>query len=331
MTHSIGVIATTHKHTRNHAGQVKQTLTKKTKRISAIKRPKQSRIMVYNKMVDGVPTVMNGGFSRTAYLEGYTGYGDIKLASAKALVVNQATGEALIQKNIHVPSSIASVTKLMTAMVTLDAKLALDEIVTISIEDMDFLKGTGSRLPLGARLSRGELLELAIMASENRAAAALGRTYPGGLDIFVRAMNEKAKALGMESSQFADPTGLDSNNLSTAEDLVKMTKSAYQYPEIRAASTKVSLTLYLPERMNPLTFKNTNGLVRGGDWNIGLSKTGFINEAGRCLVMQAEIGSEQYIFVLLDSNAKNSRIGDANRIRKWIEQNKPFSANKYNS
>jgi len=247
------------------------------------------------------------------------------LASSKALVINQLTGETVYAGNTGVTTPIASVTKLMTAMVMLDAHFSMDELLTISDEDVDYLKGTRSRLALGTTLTRGELLQLALMASENRAASALGRHYPGGNTAFIQAMNHKALALGMKSSRFVDATGLDRNNVSTAEDLVKMVSAAYQYPEIRQVSTMPSQEIIISNRHHPLNFVNTNALVRGGNWTIGLSKTGFINEAGRCLVMQAEISGQPLIIVLLDSVGKMSRIGDANRIRKWVEYNQVAS------
>jgi D-alanyl-D-alanine endopeptidase (penicillin-binding protein 7) len=253
--------------------------------------------------------------------DNYDGSTPLKLASAKALVINQLTGEVLYAKNTNVATPIASVTKLMTAMVMLDARLSMDELVNISDEDVDYLKGTSSRLRVGTVLTRGELLQLALMASENRAASALGRAYPGGKSAFIQAMNQKAHSLGMLSTRFVDSTGLDSANISTAEDLVKMVNAAYHYPEIRQVSTLPSQEVNLYGRQNALNFVNTNALVRNGNWVIGLSKTGFINEAGRCLVMQAEISGQPVIMVLLDSAGKMTRIGDANRIRKWVEKN----------
>jgi D-alanyl-D-alanine endopeptidase (penicillin-binding protein 7) len=210
-------------------------------------------------------------------------------------------------------------------MVMLDAHLPMDDLLYISDEDVDYLKHTSSRLSIGTMLTRGELLQLALMASENRAASALGRNYPGGANAFIRAMNQKARLLGMNSTRFVDATGLDSNNISTAEDLVKMVDAAYHYPEIRQVSTLPSQEITLYGRQNPLNFVNTNALVRGGKWDIGLSKTGFINEAGRCLVMQADISGQPVIIVLLDSVGKLTRIGDANRIRKWVENNEAGS------
>lgn len=250
--------------------------------------------------------------------------GMLQLASSKALIVNQETGETLYAKNTDLPTPIASVTKLMTAMVMLDARLPMDETLTVTEDDVDTLKGTGSRLRVGTELTRAELLQLALMASENRAAAALGRNYPGGLNAFVIAMNRKASDLGMLHSHFVDPTGLNSSNMSTAEDLVKMVRAAYQYAEIRQVTTTASHEVPVRGLRNPVNFVNTNILVRNSDWVIGLSKTGFINEAGRCLVMQAEIAGQPLIIVLLDSYGKYSRIGDAQRIRKWIESSDAF-------
>lgn len=256
-----------------------------------------------------------------AIVDAYDGTTPLKLASAKALVINQLTGEVVYAKNTDIPTPIASVTKLMTAMVMLDARLPMDDLLYISDEDVDYLKGTSSRLSVGTTLTRGELLQLALMASENRAAAALGRNYPGGITAFTQAMNYKAQLLGMKSTRFVDATGLDSNNKSTAQDLAKMVNAAYHYPEIRQVTTSPSQEITLYGRQNPLNFVNTNALVRGSNWVIGLSKTGFINEAGRCLVMQAEISGQPMIIVLLDSVGKMTRIGDANRIRKWVETN----------
>jgi serine-type D-Ala-D-Ala endopeptidase (penicillin-binding protein 7) len=258
-----------------------------------------------------------------ATAENFDGSGALQLASNKALIINQNTGEVMFAKNTNEPTPIASITKLMTAMVMLDAKLPQDEVIEISDEDIDYLKGTSSRLTIGTQMTRGEFLQLALMASENRAASTLASNYPGGRAIFVRAMNTKAHLLGLTNTHFVDPTGLDSENVSTAEDLAKMVQAAFQYSEIRAATTTADRQVYLDGREYPVTFKNTNGLVREGEWEIGLSKTGFINEAGRCLVMQATIAGEPMIVVLLDSSGKLTRIGDANRIRKWMEYNMP--------
>ena len=253
--------------------------------------------------------------------ESFDGSGLLQLASSKALIINQNTGEIVYAKNTNQLAPIASITKLMTAMVMLDANQSLDDEIYVSEEDVDYLKGTRSRLTVGSGLSRSDMLQLALMSSENRAASALAHNFPGGRLAFVKAMNFKAHELGLKNTHFVDPTGLDSENVSTAEDLAKMVKAAFQYPEIRLASTSPSHEVHLQGRAYPVNFVNSNGLVRGGEWQIGLSKTGFINEAGRCLVMQAIIAGEPMIIVLLDSNGKLTRIGDAKRIRKWIEYN----------
>ncbi len=263
--------------------------------------------------------------------------GDLDLRSSAALVVDQKTGEALYAKNVDIPTSIASITKLMTAMVTLDAELDLNEEIVIGNAEVDRLKGTGSRLALGTTLTREELLHLALIASENRAAAALSRAYPGGRDAFVAAMNRKAQQLGMKDSHFVDGTGLNSSNRATAADLVKMVDAAYRYPLIRQITSTGSYDVSVPgTRMvrvrengkvrkvsravqRHIAFNNTNSLTRNQDWEIGVSKTGYINEAGHCLVMQTRIAEQKVIIVLLDSLGKWSRIGDAQRIRQWLE------------
>lgn len=256
-----------------------------------------------------------------SFVEDYDGSQPLMLMSGKALIVNQDTGEVIYAKNTNQPTPIASLTKLMTAMVLLDANLNMQELVTVTDEDIDYIKGTGSRLALGTRLSRNDLLHLALIASENRAASAIGSSYPGGRMQFIKKMNAKAQFLGLKNTHFADPTGLDSQNISTAEDLVRMVKAAYEYEAIRQITTSTNHEVYVPGYDNMMTFNNTNGLVRNSDWQIGLSKTGFISEAGRCLVMQATIADQPMIIVLLDSYGKYSRIGDANRIRKWVEYN----------
>lgn len=216
---------------------------------------------------------------------------------------------------------IASITKLMTAIVVLDARLPLDEELEVTFEDLDFIKGTRSRLGTGTVLTRGEMLKLALMASENRAASALGRNYPGGFPAFVAAMNRKARELGMRDTRFVDSTGLNPDNVSTAQDLVRLVETGLKHPLIREFTTSESHFVALDNgaRNRVLTFNNSNGLVRAGNWEIGLSKTGYISEAGRCLVMQAQIATKPVIIVLLDSWGKLSRMADANRIKHWIE------------
>ncbi len=251
--------------------------------------------------------------------EHYDGSSLPQLASDKVLVVNQNTGEIKYAKNSHVVSPIASITKLMTAMVVLDARQPFDEMIDISEQDVDTIKGTRSRLGVGTVLSRADMFRLALMSSENRAAFSLARHYPGGKAAFVKAMNVKAMSLGLTHSHFAEPTGLMYQNTSTAEDLYKLVAASYQYPEIRNATTTPFYHVSIDGRANPVEFKNTNTLVREGEWDIGLSKTGFINEAGRCLVMQTTIAGEPMIVVFLNADGTNKRTGDAYRVRKWIE------------
>ncbi len=241
----------------------------------------------------------------------------ILLQSASALVTDQISGAVLYEKSADSVVPIASITKLMTAMVTLDANPGLQEILTIGEEDVDTLKGTHSRLHVGTRLTREEMLNLALMSSENRAASALSRHYPGGREAFIAAMNRKTQALGMTDTQFADPTGLTASNVSSARDLAKMVAAAYQYPLIREFSTMAEREVMVGRRNQ--MFRNTNSLVKSPSWEIGLSKTGYINEAGKCLVMHTWLNSKPTIIVLLDSWGKMTRIGDANRIKRWVE------------
>ncbi|HET9351043.1 MAG TPA: D-alanyl-D-alanine endopeptidase [Burkholderiales bacterium] len=241
----------------------------------------------------------------------------IALRSSSALVQDAETGEVVIGKNTDAVVSIASITKLMTAMVILDHGLDLDEEIVLSRDDAVRMKGSRSRLRTGLSLTRGDLLLLALMASDNRAAAALGSSYPGGIEEFVDAMNAKAAQLEMEETRFVEPTGLSPANVSTASDLAKLVRAAHEYPLIREYSTRSRATVRASGR--PLSYGNTNNLVRSKYWDIELSKTGYISEAGRCLVMQVRLAEKDLIVVLLDSWGKHSRIGDANRIRKWLE------------
>ncbi len=242
----------------------------------------------------------------------------LDLKSSSALVVEQDSGRLLYAKNTQTVVPIASITKLMTAMVALDAPLSLDEPVRISEADIDDVKGTRSRLKVGTMLTRSDLLRLALMSSENRAASALTRAYPGGSAAFIAAMNQKAIELGMWRTRFVDGTGLSSDNVSTAQDLVKMVNAAFRYPLVRSYTTDTAHAVR-PVKGPVLQYRNSNGLVKNPSWHIGLSKTGYISEAGRCLVMQAEIASMPVVIVLLDSWGKKTRIGDANRIKKWLE------------
>lgn len=242
----------------------------------------------------------------------------LALRSSVAYVVDQNTGEPLFDKNSHAVVPIASISKLMTAMVVLDSKSPMTDQLEVTDEDRDYEKGTGSRLSVGSVLSREDMLHIALMASENRAAAALSRYYPGGRPAFIAAMNAKAKTLGMNDTHFENSTGLSSSNVSSARDLVKMVNAAYQYPMIRQFSTDRTYDVYTGKRN--LVYNSTNALIRGnGSWDIGLQKTGFINEAGECLVMQATIHGRPMVMVLLDSFGKYSRFADAARLRNWLD------------
>jgi D-alanyl-D-alanine endopeptidase (penicillin-binding protein 7) len=233
-------------------------------------------------------------------------------------VIDAATGEVVMDKNGDAVTPIASITKLMTAIVILESGLDMQHQVALTREDVDLKKGSRSRLRTGAALTRDELLLIALMASENRAAAALGRSYPGGTQAFVSAMNEMAAELGMSDTRFVDPTGLSPKNVSSAHDLAKLVRAAHGYPTIREYSTRDKATVLLSGKQK-MSYRNTNGLVRNSRWEIDLSKTGYISEAGRCLVMQVRLASKDLIVVLLDSWGKHSRVGDAQRIRKWVE------------
>lgn len=241
----------------------------------------------------------------------------LDLKSTSALVLDQKTGELLFEKRPATVKSIASITKLATAMVVLDAHLDLDEPITIAQEDVDTLKHSRSRLPVGTVLTRGQAMHLALMSSENRAAHALGRTYPQGLTAFLAAMNAKAQALGLKETRFVDPAGLSEANVSSARDLAELVQVAYSYPTIREFTTSDESIVTWKGR--PIAFHNSNRLVRSPNWEIGLSKTGFISEAGRCLVMQAWVAQRSVVIVLLDSVGKLTRFGDANRVRTWLE------------
>ena len=243
----------------------------------------------------------------------------LRLASANVLVFDTTSGHSIYAKGADMVTPIASVTKLMTAMVVLDANQPLDETISVGIADLDLLKGSHSRLRLGSELSRREMLQLALMASENRAASSLARHYPGGTDACVAAMNRKAQSLGMAHTRFADPTGLSSDNVSTASDLARMVRAAAGYDLIRDATTTASLYVEVQPTGRVLGYNNTNSLVRTAQWDIQLSKTGFIREAGKCLVMLTNIASRPTVIVLLDSYGRLTRIGDANRVKYWLE------------
>lgn len=239
------------------------------------------------------------------------------LKSNAVLVLDQDTQEVLVNKNGSAVLPIASLTKLMTGLVVADAGLSLDELITITEDDVDMLKGSSSRLAVGTTLTRGEMMHLALMSSENRAAHALGRTFPGGLQAFVTMMNTKAQLLGMSDTRYVDPTGLSPQNQSSAKDLAALVGVAHQRPLLRDLSTSPEYEVASGHRT--LQYHNTNRLVNNPAWDIGLQKTGYISEAGRCLVMQAKVAGRQLIMVFLDSAGKLTRIADAERVRKWIE------------
>ncbi|OHX11311.1 peptidase S11 [Chromobacterium sphagni] len=248
-----------------------------------------------------------------------SGYSAPRLNSHSVLVLNGSTGETLYEKNTHQRMPIASISKLMTAMVLLDSGVPLDEQVTVSNAEIDRVKHTTSRLAVGTTLSRKEMLLLALMSSENRAAATLARTtLPGGTAAFVERMNRKARSLGMTETVFHDPTGLDVRNTSTASDLAKMVMAAQKYPLIREFTTTEKHQI-VSVRNRVLQYKNSNALVREGDWDIAVQKTGYIQEAGRCMVLQAVVGSQPLVIVLLDAGASSARVNDARNIKIWLE------------
>lgn len=245
----------------------------------------------------------------------------LALQSNVAYVVDQSSSKVLFEKNPDVSLPIASITKLMTSLIVVEAHQNMDEVLTVTDDDLDKEKGTGSRLKIGARLTRSDLLHIALMSSENRAASALGRNYPGGLPAFVAAMNAKARELGMSDTHYVDSTGLSSQNRASARDLVKLVNAAYHFPLIREYSTDTHYVVSPGGRQ--LEYASSNKLVANPDWDIGLQKTGYIAEAGRCLVMQAMIKGRAIVMVFLDSKGKYSRLADAGRIRKWLETAKP--------
>ena len=292
------------------------------KQSSSIAKRRVSRTFIVAKRrmatrVVAAPT--RPSFGQLAGLHGTQDQLDLK--SSVALVIDQDTREVLLSKNDLAVLPIASLTKLMTGLIVSEARLPMDEMIEITQDDVDTEKGSSSRLRVGTSLSRGELLHLALMSSENRAAHALGRTYPGGMGTFVGLMNAKAKALGMKDTSYVEPTGLSSRNQSSAHDLASLVSAAYNDPKLRELSTSPGHQVAVGNRT--LSFNNTNRLVKNQNWDIGLQKTGYISEAGQCLVMQAKIAGRKLIMVFLDSAGKLSRIGDAERVRKWVESNPP--------
>jgi D-alanyl-D-alanine endopeptidase (penicillin-binding protein 7) len=246
---------------------------------------------------------------------------ELDLKSSVALVIDQDNGQILLRKNDSAVLPIASITKLMTGLIVSEAKLPMDETITITQDDVDTEKGSSSRLRVGTTLTRGELMHLSLMSSENRAAHALGRTYPGGMSAFVEAMNQKAQILGMTDTKYVEPTGLSSRNQSSAQDLARLVATASNDKMISELSTSPGHEVEVGRRT--LRFGNTNRLVKNPAWDIGLQKTGYISEAGQCLVMQAKVAGRKLIMVFLDSAGKLSRIGDAERVRRWVETHSP--------
>ncbi|MBX9912424.1 MAG: D-alanyl-D-alanine endopeptidase [Pseudomonadaceae bacterium] len=242
-----------------------------------------------------------------------------ELASGSALLVDLKTNEVLYSSNPNLVVPIASVTKLMTAVVTLDAKLPMDEVLPVTIADVAQMRGVFSRVKLGSQISRQEMLLLALMSSENRLAASLAHHYPGGVPAFVAAMNAKAKALGMSSTHYVEPTGLSELNVSNANDLVKLLKATQQYPQIGQFSTTVEHTAAFRKPNYTLGFRNTNHLVKKAGWSIQATKTGFTDEAGHCLVMRTQMAGKSVAFVVLDAFGKYTHIADAGRLKKWLE------------
>lgn len=302
--------------------QVAKTLNVKVvakaskKKIAVNQKVKKSFAKVQRKVsapVTARPPALS--FGQIAGLHGVADKLDLK--SSVALVIDQDTSEVLFSKNDKAVLPIASLTKLMTGLVISGSNLPMDEIIAITQDDVDTEKGSTSRLRIGTELSRGELLHLALMSSENRAANALGRSYPGGLPAFVRLMNLKARALGMADTIYVEPTGLSSRNQSSARDLAKLVDVAYDQPVLREFSTSHGHQVSVGS--HTLQYNNTNRLVKNPSWDIGLQKTGYISEAGRCLVMQTKVAGRRLIMVFLDSAGKLSRLGDAERVRNWVE------------
>jgi len=315
-------------HVEAGAGKAKVKLKAKTKVALASRgspklgRASASRSLIRTKAPLAVPATPSVGEASGLHQT----VDPLSLRSSVALVVDQDTSEVLFSKNTQAVLPIASLTKLMTALVVVEAGQSLNDMLEITAEDVDTEKGSRSRLVVGTQLSRGELLHLALMSSENRAANALGRHFPGGLPVFVNAMNRKALVLGMRDTHYVEPTGLSSRNQSTASDLARLVKAAYDYPLLRELSTSPEYEVAVGNRT--LQFHTTNRLVLNPQWDIGLQKTGYIAEAGRCLVLQARLAGRKLIMVFLDSAGKYSRLGDAERVRRWVEENQASNAHR---
>lgn len=305
----------TKKKTANHQVQAKVKAKKTLKLAKVSKKSGHKKIAVAKALqADDKPSAGDlAGLNHTP--------DPLELKSNVAFVVDQQSSKVLFEKNAEVSLPIASITKLMTSLVVVEAKQSMDDMLEITDEDIDKEKNTHSRLKIGSRLSRSDLLHIALMSSENRAASALGRNYPGGIRAFVAAMNAKARQLGMQDTHYVDSSGLSSQNRASARDLVRLVNAAYQHPLIRQYSTDTKYVVESGGR--PIEYGTSNKLVEHPEWDIGLQKTGYISEAGRCLVMQAIIKGRAIIMVFLDSKGKYSRLGDAGRIKKWLETSPP--------
>jgi D-alanyl-D-alanine endopeptidase (penicillin-binding protein 7) len=312
------------------------------KTSTAKKRPAQAAQKTVKKKPSGAASKANAKRSQSAkspaapmrasfgQLAGLHAASDpLELNSSVALVIDQDTREVLFRKNDHAVLPIASLTKLMTGLVISEAQLPMAEMIAITQADVDTEKGSSSRLAVGTVLSRGDLLHLSLMSSENRAAHALGRSFPGGMDNFVKRMNVRAQTLGMSDTRYVEPTGLSSRNQSSANDLAALVAAAYQEPVLRELSTSHGREIEVGRRT--LQFNNTNRLVKSAHWDIGLQKTGYISEAGQCLVMQAQVSGRKLIMVFLDSAGKLSRIADAERVRRWLEKSPSAAGTRHSA
>lgn len=311
--------AANHTHANRHHASHKAAEKKPARKIAAAHAKPKAAVqrVAYAPTAPVAPQVMTAGD-----LAGLNTTRDpLSLASNVALVIDQNNAQVLFEKNSSVPLPIASLTKLMTAMVVMEAHQDMNEVLEVTADDIDRERHSASRLRVGSRLTRADMLHIALMSSENRAASALGRNYPGGLPAFVAAMNAKAKALGMTNTHYVDSTGLSSQNVASARDLAKLVTAAYRHPIIREYSTDSKYSVNTGKQV--LQYINSNRLVNSPNWDIGLQKTGYITEAGRCLLMQARIEGRPVIMVFLDSKGKDSRLADAGRIRKWLEATRP--------
>ena len=295
------------------AKSVKKTAA--VKRTTAVKRVTSKKAVAASQRKKVAIVMARPSYGELAGLHNKSDALDLK--SSVAYVIDQDTREVLLRKNDLAVLPIASLTKLMTGLVINEANLPMDEMIAITQDDVDTEKGSRSRLSVGTVLSRAELMHLALMSSENRAAHALGRSFPGGLNVFVARMNEKARELQMNDTRYVEPTGLSSKNQSSAQDLAKLVNVAHSDANLRELSTSPNHEVSVGDRT--LQYRNTNRLVNNPRWDIGLQKTGYIAEAGRCLVMQTKVAGRNLIMVFLDSAGKLSRLGDAERVRDWVE------------